>query len=292
LFVLGMAVALILVKAAVLFGLARLFGMETRRALKLGLLLSQGGEVGFVLFAAAGQAMLIAPEAASLFGAIVTVSMATTPFLMMFNDWLDRRSTRRAGDGMEGPELSAPSQAIVVGYGRFGQTVAQMMMAKGIPLTLIDSKPSQIELSDSFGMKVYYGDGTRIDLLRLAGAAEAKALLFCIERALAPRRLEPILEAFPQAAVFVRAFDRRHLIELRSLDLKFAVRELFESAVLMGREALALFCIDAEEVERVEREYRRRDEERLDIQASTGDLHALKERMFTPDNPLAEKEPG
>jgi glutathione-regulated potassium-efflux system protein KefB len=299
LFVVGMALGLIAVKAIVLIGLARSFGMEPRRALKLGLLLSQGGEFAFVLFAAAREAVLIAPEAASVFSAIVTLSMATTPFLMMCNDWLDRRSTRRPGAGLVGPETSPPSPAIVVGYGRFGQTVAQMMMAKGIPVTLIDSKPSQIELSGTFGMMVYYGDGTRIDLLRLAGASETKALLFCIDgQVLTQRKLEPILEAFPQAAVFVRAFDRRHLLELRGLDLKCVVREVFESAVAMGREALALFCVDQDEVDRVEREYRRRDEERLDIQASSGDLHALKERMFSPDNPLpednpvAEKEPG
>jgi Kef-type K+ transport system membrane component KefB len=91
--------------------------METRRAFKLGLLLSQGGEFGFVLFAAAQDALLIEPEAASLFAAIVTVSMATTPFLMMFNDWLDRRAQLRSGDGMDGPELSGESCAIVVGYG-------------------------------------------------------------------------------------------------------------------------------------------------------------------------------
>jgi glutathione-regulated potassium-efflux system protein KefB len=293
LFVIGMAAAIIVVKATILFGLARLFRMERRRAVKLGLLLSQGGEFGFVLFAAAQSAVLIEPAAASLFGAIVTVSMATTPFLMMFNDRLDRRSALRDGDGLEGPEHSEPSQAIVIGYGRFGQTVGQMMMAKGIPVTLIDSKPSQIELSGDFGMKVYYGDGTRVDLLRLAGAAEAKALLFCIEdAALTARKLEPILAAFPQAAVLVRAFDRRHLIELRSLDLEYMVRELFESAVAMGRAALALFCIDGEEVDRVESEYRRRDKERLDRQMSSGDLHALKERMFSPDNPLSDREPG
>jgi glutathione-regulated potassium-efflux system protein KefB len=166
-----------------------------------------------------------------------------------------------------------------------------MMMAKGIRVTLIDSKPSQIEVSGDFGMKVYYGDGTRIDLLRLAGAAEAKAILFCIDgRTLTARRLEPLLEAFPQAAVFVRAFDRLHLIELRALDLKCVIREVFESAVAMGREALALFCIDSEEVDRVEREYRERDVQRLDIQASSGDIHALRERMFGPDNPLADRE--
>ncbi len=290
LFVLGMAAALIAIKAAVLFGLARAFRMKSRRALKLGLLLSQGGEFGFVLFAAAQNAMLITPEAASLFGAVVTVSMATTPFLMMVNDWLDRRSSRRAGDHLDGPELSAVTQAIVVGYGRFGQTVAQMLMAKGITVTLIDYKPAMIEIAGDFGMKVYYGDGTRLDLLRLAGAAEARALLFCVDgNGLTARKLEPILEAFPQAAVFVRAYDRLHLIELAKVDIKFALRELFELGIAMGREALRLFCIDDEEVDRVEGEYRRRDEERLESQRASGDIHALKERMFGPDNPLADR---
>jgi glutathione-regulated potassium-efflux system protein KefB len=290
-FVVGMAAALIALKALILFGLARAFGMKSRRALKLGLLLSQGGEFGFVLFAAAQSARLIEPEAASLFGAIVTVSMATTPFLMMVNDWLDRRSSRREGDGLDGPELSGPTQAIVVGYGRFGQTVAQMLMAKGITVTLIDSKPSQIEVSGNFGSKVYYGDGTRLDLLRLAGAGEAKAILFCLDgRAPTARRLEPIVEAFPQAALFVRAFDRLHLMELAPVDIKCTIREIFESAVLMGREALALFCIDAEEVDRVEQEYRERDRRRLDSQTASGDIHAMKENMFGPDNPLGRPQ--
>jgi glutathione-regulated potassium-efflux system protein KefB len=287
LFVLGMAAALIAVKTAVLFTLARTFRMERRRALKLGLLLSQGGEFGFVLFAAAQSSRLIEPEAASLFGAIVTVSMAATPFLMMLNDWMDRRASRRAGDALDGPGGSPPAAAVVVGYGRFGQTVAQMLMAKGIGVTLIDSKPSQIELAGSFGSKVYYGDGTRLDLLRIAGAADARAILFCIDgRAPTARRLEPILEAFPQAAVFVRAFDRVHLMELAPLDLRCTIREVFESGVAMGREALGIFCVGEEEVERVAAEYRERDRERLDSQTASGDLHALKHTMFGPDNPI------
>jgi glutathione-regulated potassium-efflux system protein KefB len=288
-FVVGMALCLVVVKAAVLFVLAKAFRMDNRRALKLGLLLSQGGEFAFVLFAAAQSALIIAPEAASLFSAIVTLSMATTPFLMMLNDWLDRRSSRRDGDGLDGPESSPPAHAIVIGYGRFGQTVAQMMMAKGIAVTLIDSKPSQIEVSGDFGMKVYYGDGTRLDLLRLAGAADAKALLFCIDGQIQPRRLQPVLEAFPHAAVFVRAFDRRHLMELAPLDLKCTIREVFESAVAMGREALALFCVDSEEVGRVEQEYRQRDRQRLDSQTAANDLHAMQDLMFTPDNPIGER---
>jgi glutathione-regulated potassium-efflux system protein KefB len=100
------------------------------------------------------------------------------------------------------------------------------------------------------------------------------------------------MEAFPQAAIFVRTFDRRQLLALRPLGTHYVARELFESAVAMGREALALFCFDAEEVDRVEAEYRRRDAERLDIQESSGDLLALKERMFGPRNQIPDRETG
>lgn len=293
LFVIGMALALIALKAAILFGIARAAKIERRRALKLGLLLSQGGEFAFVLFAAAQRAMLIDPAAASLFGAVVTLSMATTPFLMRLNDWLDRRGAVRRAD-LDGPGGSPPSRAIVVGYGRFGQTVAQIMMAKGIELTLIDSKPAQIELSGAFGAKVYYGDGTRIDLLRLAGAGEAEAIFFCHDDGspMPPPRLEPILETFPQAAVFVRAYDRRHVMRLSGLDLESVVRELFESAVLMGRHALVHLGVDEEEAGRVIAEYRERDRIRLESQSASGDLHADKEIMFRADNPIAAAQPS
>ena len=287
-FVIAFTIALIAVKAAVLYGLARLFGMNGRRAIKLGLLLSQGGEFAFVLFAEAQRALLIAPEAASLFGAIVTLSMASTPFLMMFNKWADRR-TRPATDHLDGPEGSPVTKALVIGYGRYGQTVAQMLMAKKIGVTIIDKKPGQIEVAGSFGQKVYYGDGTRLDLLRQAGAGEAQSLFFCIDdRRLDAKRLEPILEAFPHAEVHVRAFDRVHLMSLDGVDLAGTYREVFESAVLMGRRALIGLGVSEEEAALVEREYRDRDAERLERQSKSGDLHAAKERMFTPANPMEE----
>jgi glutathione-regulated potassium-efflux system protein KefB len=292
-FVVGMAIALIAVKAVVLFGLAKAFRMETRKAWRMGLLLSQGGEFGFVLFAAAQGALLVTPAAASLFGAIVTISMASTPFLMMFNNWTERRASLNSEDGLEGPERSEESCAIVVGYGRFGQTVAQMLMAQGVSLTLIDSKPSQIELSGTFGLKVYYGDGTRLELLRAAGADRAKALLFCIDGdSLNAKKMEPILEAFPQAAVYVRVFDRRQLIALDGADVAGTYREVFESAVCMGREALQAFGVGDGEVERTEREFRRRDSERLAGQAKAGDLHAVKHLMFKPDRALPGEDEG
>jgi glutathione-regulated potassium-efflux system protein KefB len=291
LFVIGVAAGVIVTKVILIAGLARLFGNNWPRSVRLGLLLSQAGEFGFVLFAQATAAGLVLPEAASLFGAVVTLSMATTPFLMRLTDWLERREERGA-DGLEGPESSPESSAIVVGYGRFGQTVAQMLMAKGIVVTLIDKKPSQIELAGDFGTKVYYGDGLRLDLLRAAGAETAKVIAFCNDNLggeMTRDSVKAVLRAFPQASVMVRAFDRRQLIELRGLDLALAERELFESAVVMGKAALRASGIAPQEAERVEREYRLRDCERLERQAESGDLHAGAERSFA-SGPLPEEE--
>jgi glutathione-regulated potassium-efflux system protein KefB len=289
-FVVGMAAAVIAIKAGIITVLARLFGNRWTRSFRLGLLLSQAGEFGFVLFAQAAAAQLILPEAASLFGAIVTLSMASTPFLMRLTDWLEKRE-KPSGDHLDGPEFSPATNAIVVGYGRFGQTVAQMLMAKRIPVTIIDSKPSQIEISEEFGTKIYYGDGTRIDLLRTAGAESAEAILFCQDgRRFDRDRLAQILEAFPQASIMVRVYDRLEIMELDGLDLKFVQREMFESAVAMGREALLALGIAEREVKRVESEYRSRDAERLERQSATGDIRAAQDRMFKPDQPLPDEE--
>jgi voltage-gated potassium channel Kch len=218
--------------------------------------------------------------------------MVTTPFLMRLTDWLERRE-ERTGDGLDGPEVSPPTSAIVVGYGRFGQTVAQMLMAKSIGVTIIDKKPAQIELSGEFGTKVYYGDGLRVDLLRTAGAETARVIAFCNDNKdgeMTRESVAAVLESFPQAAVMVRVFDRLDLIKFDDLDLAFAERELFESAVAMGRAALKASGIDRDEVERVERAYRSRDCERLERQAATGDIKAGWENAFTADRSLAEPE--
>ncbi|WP_425565452.1 monovalent cation:proton antiporter-2 (CPA2) family protein [Sphingomonas limnosediminicola] len=291
LMVIGLAAAVILIKTILLTGLSRAFRCSWTRSFRLGLLLSQAGEFGFVLFAQATSALLITSTAASLFTAVVTISMAATPFLMRITDWLERREV--SAEGLDGPELSPETSAIVVGYGRFGQTVAQMMMAKGIGVTLIDKKPGQIELAGEFGTKVYYGDGLRIDLLRTAGAETAKVIAFCNDNEggeLNRDAVKAVLKTFPQASVMVRAFDRRHLIELDGLDLSFAERELFESAVAMGRAALKASGVDRGEIERVDREYRMRDCERLERQSESGDLKAGWETSFSPDRPLPGEE--
>ncbi|WP_176595939.1 MULTISPECIES: monovalent cation:proton antiporter-2 (CPA2) family protein [Sphingobium] len=281
-FVIGMAAILVLTKAGLITGLARLFGLEWNQAIGAGLLLSQGGEFGFVLFAQAQNALLIAPQAASLFSAIVTFSMATTPFLMLFARRLEFAKPKARPD-LPKPEDAPRGTAIIVGYGRFGQTVAQMLMGHGFGVVLIDKKPSQIEVSSRFDMKVSYGDGTRIDLLRRSGAEEARLIAFCIDDpSLDARVLEPIAEAFPQAALVVRAFDRRQLLALKDMDLAGIVREVFESAILMGVQAMQALGVPSEEVEEVERQYRRNDEQRMALQIEHGNLLAAKDLMYRP----------
>ncbi len=278
LFVLAMAAGLIVIKASVIGGLGMIMGMGWRASLALGLLLSQGGEFGFVMFAQAQQGLLISPEAASLFGAVVTLSMAATPFLMMLTAPL--RRPPQAKERREGPRKDGAA-ALVVGYGRFGQTVAQMMIASDIQVTLIDTDTEMIDVAGQFGSKVYFGDGTRIDLLRQAGAAEADVICFCLDgKQLEPRMLEAVREAFPQPKIFIRAYDRITLIDLRDAPHEFAVREVMESAVSMGRAALEALGDSQQDIDEAEDHYRKTDIERLDVQREAGDYRAARDMVI------------
>ncbi|PZO90481.1 MAG: sodium:proton exchanger, partial [Sphingomonas sanxanigenens] len=280
-FIVGMATALVATKAAIIFLIARVARMEWRTALALGLLLSQGGEFGFVLFAQAQKAMLIEPQAASLFGAIVTLSMATTPFLMMISRRF-RGAPAKLRTDMEGPS-SDGATAIVVGYGRFGQTVAQLLTAHKLAVTLIDWEAEQIDVSASFAVKVYYGDGRRVDLLRLAGASEAQLILFCQDGdPMEADHLATVAESFPDAKIFVRVFDRRQVIALYEAPIAGTVREVYESAIVMARQALEALDVEIDEIDDAEARYRDVDHQRLVAQAESGDLYAAREVMLRP----------
>jgi glutathione-regulated potassium-efflux system protein KefB len=274
-FVIAMALALITTKTAVISAIGMGFKMTWRSALALGLLLSQGGEFGFVLFAQAQAGYLVAPEAVSLFTAIITVSMATTPFLMgitrRFREEPVAKDQQRDGPTADG------ANAIIVGYGRFGQTVGQMLSMQDIPVTLIDTDIEMIDIAGEFGAKVYYGDGTRLDLLRQAGAADAELICFCMDGdQIQPDTLEGVHEAFPKAAIYVRAFDRRALVKLKKGSADYVVREVLESAVKMARVALQGLGVSTADIDRAEGSYRARDKERLRIQIEAGDIRAAR----------------
>lgn len=281
-FVLLGAILLISAKTGVIFVLGLFAKMQWRSALALGLLLSQGGEFGFVLFAAAERGLLISSEASSLFTAIVTISMASTPFLMKFTSSI-RRPPAGSGEEREGP-VNEGASALVVGYGRFGQTVAQALAAGEIGLTVIDSDVEQIDVAREFGATVYFGDGTRMDLLRQAGAAEAEAILFCIDGdQIDANLLREVHEAFPNALVYIRAFDRRSVIKIDPGKKDVVVREVYESAIVMAKEALRGLGSSEQLIENAIDDYRKADEERLDLQREAGDLRAGIDRMFVPD---------
>ena len=292
LLIIGLAAALVLVKTGVIFTLGRIFGLGNSASIIMALLLSQGGEFGFVLFAAAQSALLIEPEAASLFGAVVTLSMATTPFLMILAGRLADRN-KASNAVLDDPGLAENSSVIIVGHGRFGQSVGQIMQAAGHSITLIDHKPEQIDTSDEFGRKVFYGDGTRIDLLRRAGAAQACAILFCIDdRELDADALIPVRETFPKTKIFVRAYDRRQALALMPDAGLGIIREVFESSVVMAQKALLALGVEKEKAAEAVAEFRRRDRVRLKAQFKSGDMHAGAQHSFgsvDSDDPILDE---
>lgn len=280
--VIALALGLVAVKVAVLTLIVKAFGKSWQTAIGLGLLLSQGGEFGFLLFAQAADALLIEPEAASLFSAVVTLSMVTTPFLMLFARNLEFAPEAHKA-GLPDPGDAPRGSAIVVGYGRFGQIVSQMLHGAACSVTLIDKKPSQIELSSRFDTKVWFGDGLRVDLLRRAGAEEARLIIFCMDDAsVDAAAMKPIVEAFPDAKILMRVFDRRQLLAVDGAGVDGVIREVFESSIAMGLTALRHLDIDPSEMDDVEATLRHLDETRLQAQLDEGDISAGMDHRFKP----------
>ena len=284
LLVLALVVGVMVLKTGVIFALARSFGTGATRAFQMGLLLSQGGEFGCVLFAEAERGRLISHLAAQLFGAVVTVSMALTPLLFLAASRLQPSvddvinpagpETATHGDGIDG-------RAIIVGSGRFGQVIGQMLRARGIEVTAIDLDSELIEVSQRFGAKVYFGDGRRIDILRAAGIDNAGLLVFAVNGTWNPEAtLGPIRGQWPNLKILARAFDRTHLLALRHYGVETVVRETFDSGVHMGREALEALGTPIGIIDAIEEEFRRRDAERLDLQLCSGDAQAGADRMI------------
>ena len=284
LFIASLALALVAVKITVIFALGRFFGLKSKQSIIMAMLLSQGGEFAFVLFTAAQQALLIEPEAGSLFGAVVTLSMATTPFLMIIAGKLAAR-TGKEDVQLDDPALASQANVIIVGHGRFGQQVSQIMQAAGRSVTLIDINPQTIDLSNDFGFKVFYGDGTRVDLLKRAGGEDAQAIFFCIDdRYVTAESLIPVRETFPRTKLFVRAFDREQALKLMEDDGISIMREVFESSIRMSADALKYFGTDREVILDIIAEFRRRDRSRLKAQFNSGDMHAGTRHSFGGDD--------
>lgn len=269
--ILAGVVAMMIVKALCIYIVARLAKSSHADALDRAVLMAQGGEFAFVLFAAALGAKVIDPVVNANMTAIVVLSMALTPLVVLVHKRLTPADSAVSLDGIEKVDGQQNASVLVIGFGRFGQIASQGVIARGASITIIDNNVQMIRDAELYGFKVYYGDGCRADVLHAAGAHTAQAILVCLDNKEAATRIAEVArEEFPQAQLLVRAFDREHVLELRKADVSYLVRETFESAMAMGRQALLTMGAAEEEADEVMEHLRRRDAERMDMEAAGG----------------------
>jgi monovalent cation:proton antiporter-2 (CPA2) family protein len=261
--ILGITIGLIVVKAAVLFGLSVLFKMERKQSLLFSLALAQGGEFAFVLASTGRQFSVFDQTTGSLITIVVALSMLVTPLLFLAYERHFSRIDQRASY-QDDQEIQASCQVVIAGYGRFGQIVGRLLTSRGFHATILDHSPSQIDLVRGFGQTVFYGDAARRDLLEAAGANKAKLLVVGVDNA--DKALEIIDTAkahFPNLKILARAVDRRHAYEIVDRDIEGFRRETFDSALRLGTDALQLLGMEQEEAENVSRIFAKHDEESL-----------------------------
>ena len=229
-------------KAVVIYLLAQWAGIPYQERPVLTLLLAQGGEFAFVVFQAAAGANVFAAETASLLIGAVALSMLISPLLLVL---LDRALLRRYAKvpAPAAPEISEPQHTpvVIAGFGRYGQIVSRVLLAQGIPTTVLDHSVEMLEVARIFGYRVFYGDATRLDLLRIAGADKARVLVVAVddvEQSLTIARLAR--EHFPHLQVVARARDVIHWNKLRDLGVTLVQRELFESSLQSAHTVLEL----------------------------------------------------
>src|SRR5262245_37844150 len=249
---------------------ARLTNASHGEALMRAALLAQGGEFAFVLYAAAFAVGILDGKTQAVMTATVILSMALTPLLVMAIS----RIMPKEEESMEGVDKveNLNGRVLVVGFGRFGQIASQPLLLRGVDVSIIDNDIEMIKAAATFGFKVYYGDGTRLDILHAAGAGRAEAVLICVDKGEAGGGLVGHIKAeFPMVPVLARSFDRRTSMELVHAGVDYQLRETFESALLFGEEALTRLGVDDELAADTVAEVRKRDEARFDLQL-VGDI--------------------
>jgi glutathione-regulated potassium-efflux system protein KefB len=273
---------------------ARLTNSGHAEALTRASLLAMGGEFAFVLYAAAFAVGIFDGKMQAVMTATVILSMALAPLLVM----VVRRLVPKEQESLEGIDKvdNLNGRVLVVGFGRFGQIASQPLLLRGIEVSIIDNDIEMIKAAATFGFKVYYGDGTRLDILHAAGAGNAEAVLICVDKGESALAIAKHIKAeFPMVPVFARSFDRRITMELVRVGVDYELRETFESAIAFGRNALLRLGFDEDEAEETMSEVRRRDRERLDLQiaGTVWDGNSLLKGNAPVPTPLQQpRQPG
>ncbi len=283
--VLGGVVAFMAVKASGIYAIARVAGSDHRAAIHRAALFAQGGEFAFVLYAAALGVGLFDPRVSAIMTAIVILSMALTPLILIVQARM-RSEAPVSLDGIDRAE-DLHGRVLFVGFGRFAQVASQALLARRVELALIETDVDMIRAAGNFGFKVHYGDGTRLDVLHASGAARAEAILVCVDNPeVADQIVELCRSEFPLVKLYVRAFDRGHSLRLIKAGVDYQIRETFESALAFGHAVLTGLGFDESEAREAIDDVRERDEQRVELEL-VGGLAAgrklLRGNMATPE---------
>ena len=268
--VLAAAVVITLLKAGIVWGLFRVTCARRGEALQAGSVLTGAGEFAFVLLPLGTSLGILSINQGSLLSAVAAITLLIGPPFAEVTERLLRRfartSEREADDFAD-----ARGTVLVIGFGRFGQIVSQYLLAENLDVTAIDLDAEMIQVAGRFGFKVYYGDGTRLDVLRAAGTDNARLVAICIDDEDKTNHIVDLVQSeFPGTKIFARSYDRGHTLQLLAKNVDYELRETFESAMRFGRETLVAMGIDPDRVAIVEDFIRTRDHDRIAVQQAEG----------------------
>jgi glutathione-regulated potassium-efflux system protein KefB len=278
-------IAMMFAKSLMIYIVARVTKSRHTEALDRALLMAQGGEFAFVLFSAAVTAQVIDNTVKSNLTAIIVLSMVLTPILgILFKRFTETKDSVSLDNVDIAEGLSG--SILMIGFGRFGQVTSQLLLARGVDVTIIDNDIDMIQNAEKFGFKIYYGDGCRLDILQASGASTAEAIVICVDSKQTTNRIvELVTHEFPLAKVLVRSYDREHSLHLIKQQVDYMIRETFESAIKFGEVILEQLGVDEDEVRMISNEIRERDNERFETEIAADDVYAGVGLQYSHSHP-------
>ena len=258
-----MVAGLMIAKGLIIFGLARAWGLDALSATKLGIILPQGGEFAFVIFGAAVSASVMDKTLEEVLTLVVSISMAATPILTIVYEWMTRGLVQEYHGELDiAPEEHQP--IIIAGFGRVGQIVGRVLAARRIPFTALDASPAQVDFVRKFGSKIFYGDASRVDLLRAAGADTADTFVLAVDDVEASLKIaETVNRNFPNLKIYARARNRQHVYQLKALGVTILQRDTFLSSLALAQEVLTGIGMSSVDAKKTIETFRAHDEKRI-----------------------------
>ncbi len=261
----GLVAGLILIKAIILFAIAKVFKMPGNERLLFALALAQGGEFAFVLFSFARINGVLPQSLTETLISVVAISMFLAPLLFLLHDRLIAPRLQETGAERPADDIQHGGRSVILaGFGRFGTDLGRLLISAGIKPVILDHNEANVDILRRFGFEVYYGDVTRLDLLESAGAAEAELIIITLgDHEKSMELVKLVQKHYPQLKIAVNAVDRRAAFEFMDLGVTTVRRETFGSALTLGQDALQLLGFDPYEAYRIRRLFRKKDKDTM-----------------------------